>query len=154
MRRLGEIMTPQAECLRPDASLQEAAQQMRAYNVSFMPVCEDDQLVGILTARDITMQAPSQERDMITTRVREICTPHVVPCLEDQDIVEAAKLMQANHIHRLVVCNQAGELVGIADLRTMLDAIISMSRLPGKPTTPSPIVDRIRIIRHPKPQKK
>jgi len=55
-----EVMTPRAECINPDASLQEAAERMRRLDVGSLPVCDDDRLVGILTDRDIAIRSVSE----------------------------------------------------------------------------------------------
>lgn len=112
-----EIMTSQVECTRPDASLQEAAERMRDLDVGPLPVCGDnDRLVGIVTDRDITIRAVAQGQDPCTTRVRDVMTPQIIYCFEDQDVEEAAKLMKENQIRRLAVLNSDKRLVGILSL--------------------------------------
>jgi CBS domain-containing protein len=47
-----EVMTPQAECTRPDASLEEAARRMKELDVGSLPVCgDDDRLAGMIIDR-------------------------------------------------------------------------------------------------------
>jgi CBS domain-containing protein len=45
----------------------------------------------MLTDRDITTRAVAQGRDPNTTKVREVMTPEVVYCFEDQDVATAAQ---------------------------------------------------------------
>lgn len=40
-----EVMTRGAECTRPDATLREAAERMKALDVGSLPVCDEDRLV-------------------------------------------------------------------------------------------------------------
>lgn len=115
--QVSEVMTVGAECTSPHATLREAAQKMRDLDVGPLPVCGDsDQLIGMLTDRDITVRAVAEGRDPNTTRVQEVMTPDVIYCFEDQDVNEAAHLMQENQVRRLVVLNREDRLVGIVSL--------------------------------------
>jgi CBS domain-containing protein len=103
--------------MRPTASLQEAARKMRDLDVGPLPVCGDnDRLVGMLTDRDITVRAVAEGQDPKTARVQDIMTPDITYCFEDQDITEAARLMEEKQIRRLVVLNRDKRLVGIVSL--------------------------------------
>jgi CBS domain-containing protein len=52
---LRDIMTRNVEVISGDATLKEAAMKMKALDVGLMPVCDGNQLTGILTDRDITI---------------------------------------------------------------------------------------------------
>jgi CBS domain-containing protein len=113
---LREVMTPHVEVVHPDATLREAAQKMQTLDVGPIPVCDGDRLQGMLTDRDITVRATAAGRDPNTTRVREVMTPDVVYCFEDQDVQEAAQVMEERQIRRLIVLNRDKRLVGIVSL--------------------------------------
>jgi len=81
-----------------------------------MPVCGQDRLVGILTDRDITVRAIAEGCDPKTTKVREAMTEEIFYCFEDQDVHEAAKMMEEKQIRRLLVLNRDKRLVGIVSL--------------------------------------
>ncbi len=112
-----EVMTQKAECIRPANSLQEAVQKMKDLDVGPLPVCGDnDRLVGMITDRDITVRAVAEACDPRATTVKDVMTPDVICCFEDQDIQEAARLMQERQVRRLVVLNRNKRLVGIVSL--------------------------------------
>ena len=112
-----DVMTNGAECVRPSDSLQEAARKMRDLDVGPLPVRgDDDRLVGILTDRDITVRAVAEGCDPRATTVQDVMTPEVVFCFKDQDVQEAARLMQQYQVRRLVVLNQDERIVGIVSL--------------------------------------
>jgi CBS domain-containing protein len=50
------------EVIHPDATLEAASQKMRASNISALPVCDGQQLVGILTERDLIRRAAAEAR--------------------------------------------------------------------------------------------
>lgn len=115
--KLKDIMTGDVECLKPRDTLAHAAERMRDRNVGAMPVCGDnDRLVGMITDRDLTIRGTAAcchpEKDVVA----DFMTPHVVYCFDDQDISDAAHLMEQKQIRRLVVLNREKRLVGIVSL--------------------------------------
>lgn len=111
-----ELMTHDVEVVRPDTPLREAAEKMRSLNVGVMPVCDGRKLRGMLTDRDITVRATALGRDPNNTTVGDTMTPDVSFCYEDQDVREAAELMQQLQIRRIPIVNRQKELVGIVSL--------------------------------------
>jgi len=111
-----DVMTRGAECIRPDDNLQQAARRMKDLDVGPLPVCDHDKLVGMLTDRDIVVRAIAEGRDPATTRVRDVMSPGICACFEDDDVGEAAKLMREKQIRRLVVLNRDRRLAGIVSL--------------------------------------
>jgi CBS domain-containing protein len=89
---------------------------MKAFNVGMLPVIEDNQLVGAVTDRDITIRAIADGRDPASVKVRDVMTTDMAYCYEDQDIEEAARLMERRQIRRLPVLNRSQHLVGILSL--------------------------------------
>ena len=115
--RLDECMTRGVECTRSDATLQQAANRMKELDVGTLPVCgDDDRLVGMVTDRDITVRAVANGRDPKTTLVNDAMSPGVVTCYEDQDIDEAARLMEDRQIRRVVVLDHDQRITGILSL--------------------------------------
>jgi CBS domain-containing protein len=109
-------MTRTVVCIHPEASLREAAEKMKALDIGPLPVCENDRLVGMVTDRDITVRATAEALPPNLGRVRDVMTPDIVYCFEDQDVTEAARLMEEHQIRRLVVVNRDQRLVGIVSL--------------------------------------
>ena len=112
-----EVMTRGVECVRPGDSIATAAQKMKDLDVGALPVCGDDnRLKGMVTDRDITVRATAGCCDPRGTSVSDVMTPTIVYVFEDQDVAEAARLMEENQIRRLVVLNRDKQLVGIVSL--------------------------------------
>jgi CBS domain-containing protein len=114
--KVKDVMTKGAECVTPCTSLQEAASKMKTLDVGPLPVCEGDHLVGMLTDRDITVRAVAEGFGTYMGKVRDVMTPDVVYCFEDQDVQEAARLMQEHQVRRLVVLSRDQRLAGIVSL--------------------------------------
>ena len=114
--RVKEIMTPGVECIRPHDSIARAAERMRDLDVGSLPVCGDlDRLVGMVTDRDITVRAIA-DGSPPTTNVLDVMTPEIVYCYDDQEVGEAADLMERRQIRRVAVLNRDKRLVGIVSL--------------------------------------
>lgn len=113
---LREIMTRNPEVVSSDASLRDAATKMKNLDVGLMPVCNGERLEGMLTDRDITVRATADGRDPQKTKVSEVMSTDVAYCFEDQDVAEAASLMEARQIRRLPILNKDKRLVGVVSL--------------------------------------
>ena len=111
-----EIMTCSVETINSDASLVEAAQRMRSLKVGALPVWENDELIGMITDRDVTIRAVAKEKNPSSTTVKEIMTADVCCCFDDDDIHEAARMMEEESIHRLLVVNSGNDPVGFVSL--------------------------------------
>lgn len=111
-----DCMTTDVKIINPDMNLREAAGLMREQDTGFLPVGENDRLVGSLTDRDIAVRAVCEGKDPNTATVRETMSEHIVYCFDDQDTGEAANLMSEKQIRRLAVLNHDKRLVGILSL--------------------------------------
>jgi CBS domain-containing protein len=114
--KIREIMTPDAQCVGPDESLVDAAILMRELDVGVLPVCSEDNVVGMLTDRDIAIRAVAASRIPGMTKVREIMSPGSINVFDDQSVDEAVEIMERHQIRRAPVVNRANRLVGIVSL--------------------------------------
>ena len=115
--KLSEIMTRQVEVIQPDDSLQSAAKKMRDRNIGFLPVCDGETLLGVLSDRDITIRALADGMDVNIMLARDLMTTPAIYCFEDQDVREVARIMAENQIRRLVVLSRDDKrLVGVISL--------------------------------------
>jgi CBS domain-containing protein len=109
-------MTRGVRSMRPGDNAQLAAQAMDELDVGVIPVCDGDRLVGMVTDRDITLRVVAQGRQPAQTPLRELMSPDVQTCREDDDLEEAAMRMEQAQIRRLPVIDDDGRLVGMLSL--------------------------------------
>jgi CBS domain-containing protein len=114
--KISDVMTPHAKCIGPELTLIHAANQMRELDVGSLPICENDRLVGIVTDRDLALRGITEARDPRAMTIREVMSPGIVYIFDDQDVEEAARLMEVKQIRRLPVLNRDKRLVGIVSL--------------------------------------
>src|SRR5512141_2250446 len=81
--KLSEIMTREVEVIQPDDTLQAAAKKMRDRNIGFLPVCDGEVLMGVLSDRDITIRALADSMDLNVMLCRDLMTTPTIYCLED-----------------------------------------------------------------------
>ena len=111
--KVKEIMNSPVEIISPDATITQAAEMMKSFNIGVLPVEQGDNIVGTITDRDIAVRIVAQKLDPKSTAVKKAMSPHPVFCSEDTDIEEAAKMMEDKQIHRLVVLDSNNEVAGV-----------------------------------------
>lgn len=115
--KLSEIMTRDVVVMQPDDSLQSAAKKMRDRNIGFLPVCDGEELLGVISDRDLTIRALADGMDVNIMLGRDLMTAPAIYCYDDQDVSEVAKIMEENQIRRLVVLSRDDKrLVGVVSL--------------------------------------
>ncbi|HAJ89668.1 MAG TPA: CBS domain-containing protein [Rhodospirillaceae bacterium] len=106
-------MSPKFQWIAPDASIQEAAQMMKAKDIGFLPVAENDKMIGTITDRDIAINAVAMGKDASSCTVRDCMNQKLYYCYEDQTADEICKNMAEMQVSRFPVVNHAKRLVGI-----------------------------------------
>ena len=115
--KLKNIMTSEVEVVRPDETLQSAAQKMLDRDIGFLPVCDGERLVGALSDRDVTIRAVAKGMDPRTTKVQDLVHSKVIWCFDDDNVSEAARKMKENQVRRLMVIQRDDKkLVGVVSL--------------------------------------
>ncbi|MET7703812.1 CBS domain-containing protein [Streptomyces sp. NPDC005485] len=120
-----EVMTPGVVAVRPDASLVEAAQLMRAQDVGDVLVAGEHQVIGVLTDRDIALRAVADGVDPLTVSAQAVCTPRPVVVSPDDEVATAVELMREHSVRRLPVVED-GRPVGMVSLGDL-----ALARDPG-----------------------
>ena len=114
MRRMSDLVRNQNPLiLPPNASIKEAARQMRDHRVGAVLVAEaGDRLVGIFTGRDAVARVLAEGRDAETTTLAEVMTPAPDTMMPQHTAIDALRLMQDARCRHLPICEQ-GRVVGI-----------------------------------------
>ena len=114
-----EIMTMGIETIDSDMNVCEAAKKMRSLGIGSLPVQQGNQIVGIISKKDIVNRCVAEECDPLSMDVSEIMTKEIATCWEDETIEEAAAILEQNQLHRLLVMSNENEPVGIVSLGDM-----------------------------------
>lgn len=111
-----EVMSKKPEFLSPTTTLKQAADQMRTHDYGFVPVGENDRLIGAVTDRDIAIRAIAAGKDPNKTTIRDVMTKGIQWCYETDPVEKVAQKMEKLQIRRLVVLNKDKRLTGIISL--------------------------------------
>lgn len=114
--QIRDIMKRRIEAITPDADIRSAARMMRDKDIGMLPVNQGDDIVGIVTDRDITTRATAKGSDPNHTLVRDVMSNEVFSCLDSDDLQEAARIMEEYQIRRIIVQNESDAFVGILSL--------------------------------------
>jgi CBS domain-containing protein len=113
--KISEVMTRKVQTVRPDQSLQEAANFMLSADAGSIPVAEGDRLVGMITDRDIAVRGVAKGHGP-DTPVRDLMTGELVVLHIDDDVQNAASKMSQAQVRRLPVLDEEKRLCGIVSL--------------------------------------
>src|SRR5215467_13356354 len=105
--KVREIMTSNVECLAPEASLKEIAQEMKSLDVGFIPICDNDRLIGTVTDRDIVIRAVAESADINTSKARDVMSREVIYAFEDDDVKTVAEKMRDKDVRRILILDKA-----------------------------------------------
>ena len=115
--KVKSVMHKGVDWVGPDTSLQDIAKLMRQHDIGAVPIGENDQLVGMVTDRDIVCKGLAKNGfDASRATARDVMTPGIHCCREDDDLAKAVHHMEELKIRRLPVINQSRRMVGILSL--------------------------------------
>ena len=106
-------MTDRPRCVTPETPVSEAARLMKSEDVGSLPILDGDRLIGIVTDRDIVLQAVAEEKDPRGMPVREVARQDLVTVGQDEDLSEALNRMASHQVRRIPVVDEDVRLVGI-----------------------------------------
>lgn len=116
---VADLMTLDPVVVGSDAALEEAERLMRERQISGLPVVDHyGALVGVISQTDVLEDggAPMAlllRRKPSGLRIGELMTSPPVTVAMTERLVEAARLMRDNRIHRVVAIDERGLPVGV-----------------------------------------
>lgn len=119
---VAELMSKEVVTTSPRIDAEDAWQQMRASGVHHLVVMDRDELVGVISDRDL-----GGVRGVSTrwgAQVKDLMTRQLVTATPRTSVETAAELLRKNHIHCLPVF-RGHRLVGIV---TTADLIAALAR--------------------------
>lgn len=131
-----KIMTTTVSCVRSGDTLSAAARVMWDCDCGSVPVVDpaSDEVVGIITDRDICIATWSHDERPSAISVSEAMSSDVVTCLATDSVASVETLMRSKQVRRVPVVDRHRRLVGIVSLG---DIAIAAHRDAGVDTAPS-----------------
>jgi predicted transcriptional regulator len=122
MPKVLDLMSQSVLTLSPDSTLDEAVQTLANLGVSGAPVVDNERLVGVFTKSDIVNDISDGEIDL-SDLVRKTMSKSPLTVSPEEDIGVAVRLFAETKVHRIVVVDVCGAVVGIL---TPLDIVIAL----------------------------
>jgi CBS domain-containing protein len=114
--QIRDAMTKGVRVARPDAPVIELARRMRDEDIGSIPVAENDKLIGMVTDRDIVTRGVAESVDLTSIRARDVMSPKVLYCFENDAVVDVLANMREQQVRRLPVVNRDKRLVGVVSI--------------------------------------
>ena len=140
--KVSEIMTAAAVTDRADDTLAEAARRMWEQQTGSLLVMDGDDLVGILTERDV-LRAVATGSSLEETRISQVMTKDLVTVGPGTSLREAAKIMADRWIRHLPVID-GGAVVGVISQRDLAGVLAGAL---NEPESLQRLVDASELVR-------
>jgi CBS domain-containing protein len=115
--KVKEAMHKGVDWVGPDTPIADLAKLMRQHNIGAIPIGENDRLIGMVTDRDIVCKGLAEDSfDARRATARDVMSPGIHCCREDDDLAKAVRHMEALKVRRLPVINKSKRMVGILSL--------------------------------------
>lgn len=113
MKKVKDIMSKKFSYCTPLDNVYEAAVKMKKFNVDVIPIIENEQLIGMVTNRDIVIKGVA-EKHPGSTKITDIMTREVVEIAPEATVEEAAQLFAVHPIQQLPVVEN-GQMIGMVN---------------------------------------
>ena len=115
--KVREVMHKGVDWVDPDTPVTDLAKLMRQHDIGAIPIGENDRLIGMVTDRDIVCKGLAEDSfDARRATARDVMTPGIHCCREDDDLAKAVRHMEELKVRRLPVINKSRRMVGILSL--------------------------------------
>ena len=115
--KVKDAMHKGVDWVSPDTPITELAKLMCERDIGAIPIGENDHLIGMVTDRDIVCKGLAQGSfDARRATARDVMTPGIHCCREDDELSKAVQHMEQLQIRRLPVINKDKRMVGMLSL--------------------------------------
>jgi CBS domain-containing protein len=117
-----KIKGKNVECIDPTFTISEALKHITEKKVGALLVKKGEELIGIITERDILRLMATQGEAAFSHPVKEIMTQNVIVGLPEDDIEQAAAYITNNRFRHLPIMDNK-KLVGIVSIGDIVKAL-------------------------------
>ncbi|MFD1123006.1 CBS domain-containing protein [Methylophilus flavus] len=109
-------MTTNVLIAPPQESLKFAAQIMEQHDYDALPICVNNQLIGMITVQDIAVKAIANGLSLEENKIAHFMTFEAKYVFSDQSTEHAINFMTEHQLRRLMVLDRGYHLVGMVSL--------------------------------------
>ena len=119
-----DLATPAVVTVRSQATLVECAEAMRSRHVGSLVVADaDGKPLGIVTDRDLVVEAIALQLDPATLTAGDVMSAPVATVRPDDDVFDALARMRERGVRRLPVVDGQGRAVGLLAVDDLLGVL-------------------------------
>ena len=112
---VSQCMSTDVKVCDPNTTLRDAARTMKDIDAGFLPIGENDRLIGMVTDRDLALRGLAEGKGPDTS-VRDVMSAEVLYCFEDEELEDVSRQMSDLKIRRMPVVNRDKRLVGVVSI--------------------------------------
>jgi CBS domain-containing protein len=115
--KVKEVMHKGVDWVGPDMPVTDLAKLMLKHDIGAIPIGANDHLIGMVTDRDIVCKGLAKDNfNAQRATARDVMTPGIHCCQEDDDLAKTVRHMNELKIRRLPVINKSKRMVGVLSL--------------------------------------
>lgn len=120
--QVAQVMTSRPEFTNADSSIREVAKRMLDQQSGFVPVADDETLIGVITDRDMALRTLAEGRNS-DDPISSIMTKDILFCYEQDEISDVLRQMREQRVQRLVVLDNPNDkdFIGVISLSDIAD---------------------------------
>jgi CBS domain-containing protein len=107
--------------IAPQATLADVVHKLVHHNCGSLVVCENDELIGIITERDILRASAQRDRPLESIQVETRMTRELVTATPDDEVEQIMGLMTKRRIRHMPVLED-GKLAGMISIGDLVKA--------------------------------
>lgn len=110
--RCEDVMTRNPRTCAPNQSLLDCIRLLKELDVGYVPITQDNRLLGVITDRDIALALSRDERPS-ALRISQYMTRDPIACRPNDDVFDAQRAMEEHQIRRMPVVDEDNRLLGV-----------------------------------------
>jgi acetoin utilization protein AcuB len=129
-------MSKPAITIDADASMHDAIKLLKDHNIKMLPVMEKNNLVGVVTDRDIKRASASDATSLeihellyliSKIKIREVMTKNPITVPQDYTVEETAEILLRHKISGVPVVDQFSDVIGTISQNDIFRILISLT---------------------------
>lgn len=134
MSKIGDIQKVKineiCRSFSPDSTVSEIADIMDLQDIGAVPVVdENNQLIGVVSERDIVRKLVKNGRDSDLVTAKDIMTSKVITVTKQTSQTEAFQLMKSNNIRHLPIIDEHQKLINFISHRDLVHSLQGHKKL-------------------------
>ena len=134
MSKIGDIQKVKineiCRSFSPDSTVSEIADIMDLQDIGAVPVVDEkNQLIGVVSERDIVRKLVKNGRDSDLVTAKDIMTSKVITVTKQTSQTEAFQLMKSNNIRHLPIIDEHQKLINFISRRDLVHSLQGHKKL-------------------------